>query len=111
MRRQPEPEFDSATIKKELTGTPQLRGFVLLGMAALGTSAAQPPTAVTFAHDIAPIIYNNCSSCHRPGESAPFSLLSYEDVRKHARQIALVTKTRFMPPWLPQAGYGEFADE
>ncbi len=111
MRRRPEPEFASANIKKKLTGTPQLRGFVLLGMAALGTSAAQTPAPVTFAHDIAPIIYNNCSSCHRPGESAPFSLLSYDDVRKHARQIALVTKTRFMPPWLPQAGYGDFADE
>ncbi len=65
----------------------------------------------TFSHDIAPIIYKNCASCHRPGESAPFSLLNYEDVRKHARQIAVVTKSRYMPPWLPQPGYGEFQDE
>ncbi len=98
-------------MKKKLSGTPQLRRFVLLGLAVLSPAVAQPPTAVSFAHDIAPIVYNNCSSCHRPGESAPFSLLSYEDVRKHARQIALVTKTRFMPPWLPQAGYGDLSDE
>lgn len=71
--------------------------------------AAQTP--VTFAHDIAPIIYQNCSSCHRPGESGPFSLLSYEDVRRHARQIAAVTKSRFMPPWLPEPGYGDFQDQ
>jgi tetratricopeptide (TPR) repeat protein len=72
---------------------------------------AIPLAAQTFARDIAPIIYQNCASCHRPGESAPFSLLNYEDVQKHARQIAAVTKSRYMPPWLPQPGYGEFQDE
>lgn len=66
---------------------------------------------VTFAHDIAPIVYGHCVSCHRPGESGPFSLLTYEDVKKHAAQIATVTHSRFMPPWLPEAGYGDFADE
>lgn len=80
----------------------------------LPTLALVTPLAaqtLTFSHDIAPIIYQNCSSCHRPGESGPFSLLSYEDVRKHARQIAAVTKSRYMPPWLPQPGYGDFQDE
>jgi tetratricopeptide (TPR) repeat protein len=66
---------------------------------------------VEFYHDIAPIIYHNCSPCHRPGESAPFSLLSYEDVKRRAPLIAEVTAKRYMPPWLPQAGYGEFAEE
>ena len=64
-----------------------------------------------FTRDIAPIIFRNCSVCHRPGQSAPFSLLTYDDVAKHARQIADVTARRFMPPWLPEAGYGEFANE
>jgi hypothetical protein len=62
-----------------------------------------------FNHDIAPIIYKHCSSCHRPGEAAPFSLLTYEDVKKRAKQIADVTKRRYMPPWLPDPG--NFSDE
>lgn len=86
-----------------------MRHFLLL---AIGIPlAAQTPSAVTFAHDIAPIVFQNCASCHRPGESGPFSLLSYDDARRHARQIAAVTKSRFMPPWLPAPGYGDFQDE
>ncbi|HLH42021.1 MAG TPA: tetratricopeptide repeat protein [Bryobacteraceae bacterium] len=65
---------------------------------------------LTFARDIAPIVYHYCANCHRPGEAAPFSLLTYEDVKKRALQIAKVTQSRFMPPWLPEPGYGDFAD-
>jgi Flp pilus assembly protein TadD len=65
--------------------------------------------SVTFSKDIAPILFQYCSPCHRPGEAAPFSLLSYEDARKHAEQIAIVTGKRFMPPWPPEPGYGDFA--
>src|SRR6185369_4218077 len=54
--------------------------------------------------DVAPIVFQRCAGCHHPGEAAPFSLLSYEDVRKHAPQIVQVTQDRFMPPWLPTAG-------
>lgn len=64
-----------------------------------------------FNHDIAPIIYRRCSPCHRPGEAAPFSLLTYEDVKKRAKQVADLTRRRVMPPWLPEPGYGDFADE
>lgn len=80
---------------------------------ALGMLAALtlPAATVTFNHDIAPIVYRNCSGCHRPGQSAPFSLLSYEDVKRRASLIAAVTKRRYMPPWLPEAGHGEFAEE
>lgn len=66
---------------------------------------------VTFQQNIAPIVYRNCSPCHRPGEAAPFSLLNYDDVKRHAAQIAAVTKRRYMPPWLPEPGHGEFAEE
>jgi len=66
---------------------------------------------VDFNHDVAPVVYRRCSSCHRPGESGPFPLLTYQDVKKHARQIADVTARRFMPPWLPEPGYGSFEDE
>jgi tetratricopeptide (TPR) repeat protein len=85
-------------------------GFLLItGGFSTASKGAQPE--VTFNRNIAPIIYKNCSPCHRPGESGPFSLLSYEDVKRHASQIADVTKRRFMPPWLPEAGYGDFEDE
>lgn len=67
--------------------------------------------AVTFSEDVAPILYANCVSCHRPGEAAPFSLISYQDVSKRAKNIAKVTQSRQMPPWHAAHGYGEFADE
>jgi hypothetical protein len=68
-------------------------------------------TTPTFSHDIAPIVYENCVSCHRPGEVAPFSLFTYEDVKKRADQIASVTGTRYMPPWKPEPGFGHFIGE
>lgn len=70
-----------------------------------------PAQTVTFNKQIAPIVYNNCSSCHRPGEAAPFSLLSYQDVAKKGRIIASVTSARFMPPWKAERGSYPFRDE
>jgi mono/diheme cytochrome c family protein len=65
----------------------------------------------TFAGDVAPILYQKCVTCHRPGEAAPFALISYEDVTKKGRQIAKVTASRYMPPWHAAHGFGDFADE
>jgi tetratricopeptide (TPR) repeat protein/mono/diheme cytochrome c family protein len=75
---------------------------------------AKNPSAnpqVTFNRDIAPILFHYCAACHRPGESGPFPLLTYKDAKSHARQIAAVTQTKFMPPWLPEPGEFKFADE
>jgi hypothetical protein len=69
------------------------------------------PNKPTFAEQIAPLVFNNCTSCHRPGEAAPFSLLSYNDVRKHSRTMLRVMQRRYMPPWQPEPGYGEFQHE
>jgi len=66
---------------------------------------------VTFTRDIAPIVFAHCASCHRPGEAAPFSLLTYDEVRRRAQLIAVMTRRRSMPPWKPEPGYGEFAGE
>src|SRR5947208_10875894 len=90
-----------------------MRAQDLLLRAALGFLAVVPVIAapVTFHQHIAPLVYRNCTPCHRPGESAPFSLLTYDDVKRHAAQIAVVTKRRYMPPWLPETGHGEFAEE
>jgi tetratricopeptide (TPR) repeat protein len=74
-------------------------------------SGPSPPANPTFASDVAPIIFQHCAGCHRPGESAPFPLLSYDDVRERSKQIAEVTAERVMPPWLPVEGYGRFVGE
>jgi peroxiredoxin len=66
---------------------------------------------ITFCRDIAPIVWNNCASCHRSGEVAPFTLTCYEDVRKRAEQIADVVTSGYMPPWHAQPGFGRFLDE
>ena len=65
---------------------------------------------VTYNKDIAPILYKNCTACHRPGEVAPFQLMSYRDAAKHAMQLATVTQNRYMPPWKPEPGFAEFKD-
>jgi hypothetical protein len=70
----------------------------------------RPQGTVTFAKDVAPIIFDRCARCHRPGQAAPFTLLSFADVKKHAKQIAEVTGKGYMPPWLPEPGFGNFAD-
>jgi tetratricopeptide (TPR) repeat protein len=105
-----------------------------------GQQAAEA-RAVTFNHDIAPILFDNCASCHRPiddaapqralrpvrrspeGEGgtaaddpicvagAPFSVLDYDSVRRHARAISSAVQRRAMPPWLPEAGHGVFVNE
>src|SRR5436190_15496196 len=62
----------------------------------------------TFSADIAPLIYANCAHCHHQGGSAPFALIAYADVSKHAEQIAKATQSRYMPPRLPPHGPGAF---
>jgi hypothetical protein len=64
----------------------------------------------TYSGGVGAILLEKCASCHRPGEVSPFSLLTYEDARKRAKQIALLTKSRFMPPWKADS-HGEFVDE
>lgn len=65
---------------------------------------------VTFNRDVAPIVFQHCVPCHRPGQSAPFGLLDYKSVVKRASQIVELTRNRNMPPWLPEPGYGVFED-
>jgi len=81
---------------------------LLLSIAEFSAAAAQ---SVTFYRQIAPILFEHCAPCHRPGEAGPFPLLTYEDARKRAAQIANVTRRRYMPPWLPEPGYGVFANQ
>jgi Flp pilus assembly protein TadD len=73
-------------------------------------SVPPPATETTWSHDAAPILYKSCAPCHYPGGAGPFSLLTYADARRWGPQILNVTQSRFMPPWLPEPGYGDFAD-
>jgi Flp pilus assembly protein TadD/mono/diheme cytochrome c family protein len=82
--------------------------FVSCGPHA-GVQAASAP--VTFNRQIAPIFYNHCTTCHHLGGSGPFSLLTYADAKRWGQTIENVTQSRFMPPWLPAPGYGDFAED
>lgn len=79
----------------------------MLPALALLFAPAAPPT---FAADVAPILWKNCASCHRPGEVGPFPLLSYADAAKRAGFLAEQAESRRMPPWHPEPGHGEFRD-
>lgn len=82
---------------------------ILAALLLAATAAHGEP--VTFYKHLAPILYKECATCHRPGESGPFSLLTYDDAKKRASQLAKVTASRFMPPWLPAPGHAEFSEE
>jgi Flp pilus assembly protein TadD len=79
-----------------------------LAVCAAPTVAFGQPAPVTFNKDVAPILFDHCVSCHRPGELAPFPLLTYEDARQRARLIADVTLHHVMPPWKPDSECCEF---
>ena len=66
---------------------------------------------VTYTRDIAPILFANCTVCHRAGEVAPLFLLTYQDAAKRAKQLARVVDRRLMPPWMPAESRGEFDNQ
>jgi hypothetical protein len=81
-----------------------LIAFVMLAQAG----ASQP---VTFNKDILPILQNNCQSCHRPGQIAPMSLLSYKDARPWAKAVKNAVVTGTMPPWFADPNYGHVLND
>jgi hypothetical protein len=96
------------------------RGLLAAAIAAaafapgpVSRSLAQTTAAPTFAHDVAPIVYSHCAVCHRPGQAAPFALLSYDDVKKRGSLIVSVTARRYMPPWHATAApdFPDFRDD
>jgi hypothetical protein len=88
-------------------------GLLIATAAPIGTQA--PPTGTeetpTFSRDVAPIVYRNCVGCHRPGESAPMSLLTYADARPWARAMSRRVVEGSMPPWHADAESGTFENE
>ncbi len=85
---------------------------VLLGLVgaalALGASGSQ---TVTFSRDVAPILQKRCQTCHRPGEVAPMSLLTYTEARPWAKAIRQAVLTKRMPPWLADPRHGQFRND
>ena len=82
--------------------------FTALLLIMATASHAQDPT---YYKDIAPIVLSNCAPCHQPGEAAPFSLLTYEDVAKRASFIKKVVNSHYMPPWRADGSYRHFSNE
>lgn len=85
-----------------------------IGIQAQGPRPATPraaAAAVTFAKDVAPILYANCISCHRPGEVAPMALRTYDEVRPWARAIKQKVAARQMPPWFADPAHGTFKND
>src|SRR4051794_28322380 len=83
-------------------------GMGVVGVASQGPSSAPSAAAITFSKDVAPILYKSCVSCHRPGEVAPMSLITYRDVRPWASAIRRRVVSREMPPWTADPQYGHF---
>jgi hypothetical protein len=79
----------------------------------LGTySFCQSPTpGPTFTHDVAPILQKHCQTCHRPGEAAPFPLMTYEQARPWAATMKLAVRQKRMPPWYADPAIGHFAND
>jgi hypothetical protein len=89
---------------------------LILSAAIVGASGSPDQTATkssvpTYTKDVAPILYKNCTGCHRPGEIAPMSLLTYDDVRPRAKDIRDKVADGVMPPWHADKAHGKFANE
>ncbi len=82
-----------------------------LALVAVGGGALRAnDNAPTFSRDILPILQKECQGCHRPGEAAPFSMLTYEQTRPWAAAMKEAVKTRKMPPWFADPRYGKFTN-
>jgi hypothetical protein len=90
-------------------------GAITLGICSLmlvAVSASGPAkSTVTFTKDVAPILYKRCIECHRPGEIAPMSLLTYAETRPWAKSIKQRVVARSMPPWSADPHYGKFSND
>lgn len=104
-----EPAFGRPAISKKPS-----RLSLALALTTLCASHARSDDAApapTFSRDVAPIFQNRCQSCHRPGEAAPMSLLSYAEARPWARSIAKAVAAREMPPWFADPAVGRWKND
>ncbi|MEO8025737.1 MAG: thiol-disulfide isomerase [Bryobacteraceae bacterium] len=81
---------------------------LLTGVAVAGNTSNSKPT---FSKDVAPIVFNRCTECHRKGEVAPMALTNYKDVRPWAKAIKEAVVSRKMPVWLADPAHGQFSND
>jgi hypothetical protein len=100
-------------MKRRLLFVASLMAIFTFAMLVAGTGNADSKNArsVTFAKDIAPIFYNKCAECHRPGEIAPFSLMTYKEARPWGRSIREKVAEGAMPPWHADPAHGKFSND
>jgi len=84
---------------------------VSLTASLLAMAASNAPASVTFNKDVLPILQKNCQGCHRPGEIAPMSLLTYTEARPWAKAMKVAVASQKMPPWFADPQYGHFAND
>ncbi|MGF1580663.1 MAG: ascorbate-dependent monooxygenase [Gemmataceae bacterium] len=85
--------------------------YLFTVLLTITTGSTAYASQVTYCKDVAPILFQHCARCHRPGEVAPFSLLSYKDAAKRANFLVEVTQNKRMPPWKAERGHIQFRDE
>src|SRR5437588_12035988 len=85
----------------------------LLGILGICVPAlvAAPKPAPTFSKDVAPILQARCQGCHRPGEAAPMSLLTYQQARPWAKAMKSAVLSQKMPPWPADPAVGHFSND
>src|SRR5438128_1505157 len=94
---------------KALAVSSVLAGVATASMSMRAAPAGSDRTA-TFNRDVLPILQKNCQNCHRPGEIAPMSFLTYKDTRPYARAMKTAVAKRQMPPWFADPAYGHFSN-
>jgi hypothetical protein len=86
-----------------------LGSVIVLAFASIATAAPSDP--ITFNKDVLPLLQQKCQACHRPGQIAPMSLLTYADARPWARAMKVAVTSKKMPPWFADPGYGHFRND
>ena len=85
--------------------------LLVVGLTCVGLAAAAGSEKPTFDRDVLPVLQKNCQGCHRPGEVAPMSFLTYQEARPWAKAIKAAVVTKKMPPWLADPKYGHFSND
>src|ERR1700687_3333747 len=88
-----------------------MRTILSLAVVASSVFAASNPSAVAFNKQVLPLLQKRCQNCHRPGEAAPFSMLTYKDARPWAKAMKEAVLTKKMPPWFADPAYGHFSND
>jgi hypothetical protein len=86
-------------------------GVFFVGAVAMAPAPTAAQNGPTFSKDVAPVLYKHCTTCHRPGEIAPMSLLTYEQTRPWARAIRDNVVNGVMPPWHADPAHGKWVND